>query len=84
MADHSSYAKERKKKLETVRIKATIPPALASTIDMAKLKSEKTAVLTLQVRSIGLQEGNDEIAYPVSIGSLAGEAIAIAKTVLKK
>lgn len=77
MADLGASAEERQRNLGFVRIKTTIPPALASTIDMPKLKTKKKALLTIQVRTFGLREGNDEIDYAVGIGNLSGETIAI-------
>ncbi len=77
MTDLGAHAEERKRNLESVRIKTTIPPALASTIDMPRLRTRKGVLLTIQVRTFGLREGNDEIDYAVSVGSLSGETIAI-------
>ncbi len=75
--DLGANAEERKRNLGSVRIKTAIPPALASTIDMPKLKAKKRALLTIRVRTFGLREGNDEIDYAVSIGNLSGETLAI-------
>ena len=83
-ADLGVYAEERKRKLETVHIQTTIPPALASTIDMQKLTTNKQVLLTVQVDRFGLREASDEIDYPVSIGNLSGETIAITRSFLKK
>lgn len=78
VTDLGANAEERKRNLGSVRIKTTIPPALASTIDMPRLRTKKTVLLTIQVRTFGLRDGNDEIDFAVSIGSLSGKTIAIA------
>ncbi len=82
--DLGADALARKKQLATVHIETTIPPALASTIDMKKLTTKKKVLLTIQVRTFGSREGSKEIDYPVSIGNLSGETIAITKSFLKK
>lgn len=84
VTDLGAYAKERKKTLEGVHIETVIPPALASTIDMKKLTTKKKVLLTIQVRLFGFREASEEIDYPVSVGNLSGETIAITKSFLKK
>lgn len=82
--DLGANALARKKQLETVHIETTIPPALSATIDMKKLTTKKRVLLTIQVRTFGFRERSDEVDYPVSIGGISGETIAITRSFLKK
>ncbi len=84
LQDLNEMAGERKREIETVRVSAVIPPAIAATVNLAKLSTAKRVLLTIKVVEFDLRAPIPEIDYPPCIGSLSGEVVAIAKSMLKK
>ena len=73
-----------KEDYETVDVLFIISPAMATTINMQKLVTVKTALLTVEVGEFELRPPLEQYIKPIAIGRLLGRVVAVSQNLRKK